>query len=446
LRIVIVGAGAVGSDLAHRISRREHDVVVLEKDPQRLEEIHEQLDCQLVVGNGCDPRVLRDLSIADCDLLAAVTDSDEINIISCLMAHRFGARSRVARVRQEEYYLDDRLILEGVDLAINPHVEAVHAVREILFHTAATDVYEFAGGRLRILGTRVEADALAAGKTLSRLRDLLGERLALVATIIREGQTLIPRGDTVVQPEDQVYLAGERATIDRSLLYFHGRSEPLEKVMIVGANVLGLDLARGLLAAGVKVKLIDRSEEKCRRAAEQLHRALILHGDGTDTELLASEGVEEMDGFVSLSADEETNVMACLLARYYGAGKTICRVERPNYVPLLPLIGIDAAVSPRLSTAARIARFVKSGAVVSAEDLGFSGSEILQLRVGHNCRCSDRTVAEVAFPREAVLVAVVKGDRVIVPHGDTMLHENDQVVVFALPEAVSEVERYFLAR
>ena len=291
MKIIIIGAGAVGFDLAQKISRREHDVVMIERDPERLREVHEHLDCHLVVGNGVNPICLEESGIADCDLFVAVTDRDEINIIACLTAHRLGARVKVARVRQEDYYRHDRLVLDGIDLAINPGLEAVHAMREILFQTAASDIYEFAGGQVRIIGTRVKPDAPVVGKTLVEIESMLAERLALVTTIVRGTETLIPRGDTVIQPEDQVYLAGERGTIDRSLLFFHAGTEPLAKVMIVGANALGLELTRNLLEAGVKVKLIDRNEERCRRAAEQLRRALVLHGDGTDTELLASEGV-----------------------------------------------------------------------------------------------------------------------------------------------------------
>ncbi len=445
MKIVIIGAGAVGHDLAQKISRREHDVVVVERDPEQLRDLQEQLDCHVVAGDGADPSVLEEAGVPGCDLFAAVTDRDEVNIIACLTAQRLGARIRVGRVRGEHYYREGRLFLPGIDLAINPDQEAVHAIRRILFQAAATDIYEFAEGRVRVVGTRVEEDAFVVGKTLLEIHQALGRRVALVTTLVRGEETLIPRGDTVIQKDDRVYLAGERHLIDGSLRYFHTHGERPERVMIVGANAMGLELARDLMAAGIKVKLIDRSEEKCQRAAELLHHALVLHGDGTDRELLASEGVEQTNGFISVSTDEETNIMACLLARYHGAGKTICRVNRPDYVPLLPLIGIDAAVSTRLSTAARIARFVKSGAVVSSESLGFSDSEFLQLHLAPDGRCLGRRLAELSFPREAVIVAVLRAGKIVTPHGDTVLQADDEVFVFALPSALAEVERFFAA-
>lgn len=443
MKIVIVGAGAVGFELARTISRREHDVVLIEKDGALLDTIQEGLDCRFVVGNGVSPAVLREVGMRDTDLFASVTNLDEINIIACQTAHALGAKVKVARVRQEHYYQDHRLLLDGVDLAINPDHEAVHAIREILFQTGATEVHEFAGGKVRIIGAKVEPDSKVEGKTLAEINRTLGQRIALVTTIVRGDQTLIPRGDTVIEADDEVFLAGTRRTVDRSLIYFRARGRRLSRVMIVGANAMGRELARDLVSAGVKVKIIDRSEEKCRRAAEQLRHALVLHGEGTDSDLLETEGVADMDGFVSVSSDEETNIMACLLARHHGAAKTVCLVDRTDYVPLLPLLGVDSAVSPRLSTSTWISRFVKRGAVISAETLGYSGSEILQLRVGEGCPWLGKPLSEVEFPRDAVMGAVLKRGRVETPTGETILQAGDEVVVFALPNGVATVEDFF---
>lgn len=443
MKIVIIGAGAVGFGLSQTISRREHDVVLVEKNPELLASLQEQLDCRFVVGSGVSPNVLRDVGMRDCDLFAAVTNRDEINIIACQTAHALGARVKVARVRDEEYYLENNLLLDGIDKAINPDHEAVHAIRETLFQTGATEVHEFADGKVRIIGTKVEDGSWVTGRTLLEINRELGQRIALVITIVRDGQTLIPHGGTVIQADDQVFLAGARRTVDRSLMYFRKQTRRLSKVMIVGANAMGRELARDLLAAGVKVKIIDRNEDKCRRAAEQLRHALVLHGEGSDADLLESEGVADMDAFVSVSSDEETNIMACLLARHHGAIRTACLVDRPDYVPLLPLLGVDAAVSPRLSTSNWIARFVKRGAVINAESLGYSGAEILQLRVGDDFPNKGAALADLNFPQGAVMGAIIKQGRVMTPRGDTILNLGDEAVVFALPDDVAAVEAFF---
>ena len=443
MKIVIIGAGAVGFELARTISRREHDVWLVERDQGRIDDAAESLDCRFVAGNGVSPAVLREVGMRDCDLFAAVTDRDELNIIACQTAHALGARIKVARVRDEDYYDGSQLILDGVDLAINPDHEAVGAIREILFQTGATEVHDFAGGKVRIVGARVEKGSRVEGRTLAEIHSDLGERIALVTTIVRGEHTLIPRGDTMVEADDQVFLAGQRRTVGRSLIYFGSGGRRLQKVMILGANAMGRELARDLLAAGVRVKIIDPDPERCRRASQQLKHALVLRGGGTDADLLESEGAAEMDGFVAVSADEETNILACLLARHQGAGKTVCLVDRPDYVPLLSLVGVDAAVSPRLSTSAWIARFVRRGAVVSAETLGYSGAEILQFKVGRGNPWLGRPLGGIHFPRDAVIAAVLKRGRVITPRGDTVLAPGDDVVVFALPDGVGPVEDFF---
>lgn len=443
MKIVIVGAGAVGFELARTISRREHDVILVEKTQEKIDRAAEYVDCRFVLGSGVNPELLRELGMADCDLFAAVTDSDEVNIIACQTAHALGAKVKVARVRQEEYYLDHRLILDGVNMAINPDHEAVHAIRMVLFQTGASEVHEFAGGKVRIVGARVEVGSTVEGQTLAEINRKLGTNIALVTTIVRGDKTLIPRGDTRILADDQVFLAGRRATVDRSLIYFRAETRKLTKVMIVGANAMGRELARDLITAGVKVKLIDRNEEKCRLASEQLRHALVLHGNGTDSTLLESEGAAEMDGFVSVSRDEETNIMACLLARHLGAAKTVCLVNRPDYVPLLPMLGVDSAISPRLSTSAWIARFVKRGAVISAESLGYSGSEILQLRVGKGCHWLGNPLKNLEFPEDAVIGAHLQDGQVLTPRGGTLLRAGDEVVVFALSGSAAAVEDFF---
>ena len=445
MKIVIVGAGAVGDDLARRVSRRESDVVVVEMDPEKVQRAQEHLDCRVVEGNGVNPAFLSEVGMTDCDLFCAVTDKDEINIISCLTAHHMGAKVKVARVRSTEYYRSGHLVLDGIDLAINPDLEAVRVMREILWQQAATDVYEFAGGRVRVIGARVGEGAYVTGRSLAQLEKQLGARWALVITIVRDNETLIPHGRTIIQAGDQVYVAGARGAVEKALTYVTPPSSQLQNVMIVGADRTGLQLARELAAHDIRVKLIDPDEARCAYAAEQLRDVMVLNGDGTEVDLLKSEGVDEMDGFVAVADDEETNIMACLLAHYHGPAKTICKVNRPDYVPLLPLLGVDAAISSRLSTSDAIARFVKRGAVVSSHSLGYSGAEIVQFHLDDGLKCLDRPLTQLDFPRNAVIGAVLKRGHVVTPRGDTVLQAGDEVVVFTLPDGVAAVESFFTA-
>jgi len=443
VKIVIIGAGAVGYDLARNLSA-DHDVALVERDQAVLEHAQETLDCNFVQANGVSPAALEQIGMTDCDLFASVTDSDETNLIACLTAHRLGAKMTVARVRDEDYYVGGQTVFEGIKLAINPDHEAAHAIREILFRAGAREAYRFAGGRVRVVAATVEPDSYVAGKSLRQLNKELGSAIALVAAVVREGTTHIPNGDTVLEPDDTIYFTGTRRLVDRSLYYLHAQQEPLQKVMIVGANAMGIELARDLAAAKVKVKLVDPDPERCRVAAEQLHHTLVLNIDPVDTGPLVDEGIGEMDGFVAVGRDEEVNVLSCLLARRQGARRTVCLVNRADYVELLPRLGIDAAVSPRRSTAASIARFVKRGAVISAEQLGFTGAEIVQYELQKNHPAVGTPLHRLDFPRDAVIGAVIKPRGVETPGGSTVLEGGDQVLVFALPSGRAAVEKFFV--
>ncbi len=443
MKIVIIGAGAVGYDLAHNLSASDHDVVLVERNQTVLDKAKETLDCRFVNGSGVAPAALETIGMTDCDLFASVTDSDETNIIACLTADRLGARIKVARVRDEDYYQGGRTVFSGIDLAINPDHEAAHAIREILFRAGAREAYRFAGGRVRVVASTVEPDSYVAGKRLRDLNKELGSSIALMAAIVRDDETLIPNGDTVMQPGDIIYFTGTRRLVDRSLYYIHAQQEPLQKVMIVGANPMGLELARDLIAAKVKVKLVDPDPERCHAASEHLHHALVLNIDPVDTAPLVDEGLGEMDGFVAVGQDEEVNILSCLLARRQGVGRTVCLVDRADYVELLPRLGIDAAVSPRRSSSASIARFVKRGAVVSAEKLGFTGAEILQYRLESGDAAVGVPLHKLNFPRDAVIGAVIKKTGVETPGGQTVLKPGDEVLVFALPAGLAAVETFF---
>jgi len=264
-----------------------------------------------------------------------------------------------------------------------------------------------------------------------------------VAALVRGDTTQIPNGDTVLMPDDTIYFTGTRRLVDRSLYHVHAQQEPLQRVMIVGANPMGVELARDLCSAGIKVKLVDADPERCRVASEQLHHVLVLNIDPVDTMPLVDEGIGEMDGFVAVGADEEVNMLSCLLARRQGATRTVCLVNRVDYIDLLPRLGIDSAVSPRRSTATSIARFVKRGAVISAEALGRTGAEILQYRLEEGHPAVGVPLHELKFPRDAVIGAVIKPQGVETPGGKTVLVPGDEVLVFALPSGLDAVATFF---
>jgi trk system potassium uptake protein len=443
LKIVIIGAGSVGLDLAGHLSAADNDVVLVERDPSILEQAQEELDCRFVAASGVSPAALDAIGMKDCDLFAAVTNLDEINIIASLTASKLGARVVVARVRSDDYYVGGYTVFPEIDLAINPDHEAASRIREILFRAGAREAYLFAGGRVLVVAAKVDPESRVAGKSLQQINSELSGAIALVAVVVRDGRTMIPSGKTVLEPGDTIYFTGTRRLVDRSLFYLHAEQEPLQRVMIVGATPMGVELARDLTAARIKVKLVDPDPEACRQASEQLHHTLVLNIDPVDSPPLVDEGIGEMDGFVAVSQDEEINILSCLLARRQGAGRTVCLVNRTDYVELLPQLGIDAAISPRRATATAIARFVKRGAVVSAEQVGFSSAEILQYRLDKSHPAVGVPLAQLGFPCQAVIGAVIKKHGVETPGGKTVLKPGDEVLVFTLPDCLEEVDRFF---
>jgi trk system potassium uptake protein TrkA len=443
MKILIVGAGAVGSIVASRLSRERHDVTLIESDDRMIAAAQRSLDALVIPGNGASLSVLEKAGVEGSDVMIAVTNADEINILACQQAHRMHVPTKLARVRNTDYYIDDQPAFDGVDAMINPDRVAVDAIRELLLKKAATDFYEFADGRVQVIGARVGAGSMVMGKSLREIEQEVGSRWALVASITRHGKTIIPCGEDVLEEDDQVFLVGRSGKIESALQYIALPSSPVERVMIVGANRIGINLANELSHAGVHVKLIEADAHRAQRASTRVDDALVLHAEATDLDVLRSEGIESMHGFVAASEDEELNLTAALLAKHHGARKTICLLKRPNYVPLSGIIGIDAAVSPRLSTAEAIMRYFRTGNVLSLTTLRDSAAEILELEASKQSAVTDRPLAELEFPRGALIGAIIKPYQVVIPRGGDVIEEGDKVLVFTVPSVARSVQKLF---
>lgn len=443
MKIVIVGAGAVGSIVAQRLSQERHDVTLVESEERIVATAQQTLDCLVLPGNGASYQVLQEAGVEKTDILIAVTNVDEINILACMQAARLGVETKVARVRSNEYYVDDAPAFDGIDAMINPDRVAVQEIHELLLKKAATDIYEFADQRVQVLGAKVGAGSRVADKSLSEIEQEVGTRWALVATITREHRTIIPCGEDVLQEGDQVFLVGRVGKIAEALQYFSPPSHPVESVMVAGANRIGIALADDLAHEGITVKLVDSDPARATRASNRVEKALVLNGDPTDVEFLESEGISEMDGFVAVTDDEEMNLASTLLAKYHGARKTVCLIKRPNYVPLASTIGVDAAVSPRLATANAIMGYFRQGNVLSHTTLRDNDAEVLELEASENSPLLNRPLADLDFPRGAIVAAVIKPYQVVIPRGGDIIEPGDKVLVFALPRVVRTVEKLF---
>lgn len=446
MRIMIIGAGAVGYHLARRLSEEHQDVVVIESDPQRAQMLEEQLDVLTVVGNGASLPVLERAKIDKTDLLLAVTSKDEVNLVSCLAASRMNVRFKVARVSDPEYYRPGSALSReqlGIDLMINPERECAWETFQLLNSEAATDLAQFADGRLQLVGLRVREGAPVANQSMAELDEAMGDRPFITVAVVRDGKTEIPRGTTRIEEGDQIFILAPAAEMPFLPAMAGYRDFKLRRVMIAGGSDEAFYLAQHLAEHGVDCTILDINRKRCAELAETLPKALILHADATDMELLEMEGIEGIDGFVAYTPRDETNMLASLLAKTQGARKVISLIHRFDYVPLVSQVGIDAAVSPRLSTVNAILRYVRRGNVASVATLKGIDAEAIEFDVRPDARVVGRPIVELDFPRGSIVGAIMRNSQVITPRGRDEIRPGDRVVIFALPEAIGEIERLF---
>ncbi len=446
MRVIVVGAGEVGFHLALRLSDERHDVVVIERDPELASRIQSQLDVLVIEGNGASLGPLEKAGVGDADLLLAVTNIDEVNLIACLVAAQFGVSQKVARVSNPEYYERERLRERGrfgADLLINPERECAREILKLLMRTEASDVAEFGEGRIVLLGLPVNPDAPVAQKTLAEIGRQLKDRHFLTVAIDRNGDSIIPDGETRLLPGDEIYLVSEARHLHEAYQLLGLERRRIERVMLLGGGRVGLALATMLEEQGVQPTILERSRDRCLKLAERLDRSLVLHGDATDLELLTQEGISQTDGLAAVTSEDETNLLASLLAKHLGTKKVVTLIKRSEYIPLVTRVGVDAAVSPRLSTANRILERIRGRRVLSMAILERNQAEVMEVQVDAGSSVVGREVHELDLPAGSILGSIQRGEEVVIPRGDTQIEAGDHVVVFALPKAVEETAEFF---
>jgi len=446
VRILIIGAGEVGTYIAERLIREGHDIVVLDRDPQAVARIND-LDVYGVVGDGTDPRVLRENGIDHTDLLLAVSQMDAVNLAVCAFAGRLGATQCVARLSEAVLSEDDAKLTReafGIDFIINPDEEAAREIAGILEGRRVTDSFEFDEGRVRLVGLRVDDGSVLAEKSLAELRGEYVGVDVLVVAIVRGGETIIPRGNHRILVGDRVYMLGARDALSRLV------STEDEKVrsgqprfLIVGGGQVGSRVAARLEAMDADVRLLESDRERSEEIAASLGRTTVLHGDGTNLTALKESGAADTDGFVAVSGDEETNVMSALLARHLGARQVVALVKRTDYIPILKEIGLNAAVNPRLTAAGAILRFVRRGHILQVATFKDIDAEVMELVASEKSKVVGKPLRDVKFPRDAIVGGYSRDDVFGIPNGDTVIEPHDRVIVFAQPSAIPKVESMF---
>ena len=443
MRIVVAGAGKLGYSVAELLADDEFDVVVIENDPKRKDVVQNSLDVLVIEGNACSPTTFRDPDIRNADVLIACTDSDEVNMITCMMAKKNGVKHTVARIRNVDYAINSPEMLNSemkVDLILNPERITAAEIDHILMTPSALNVDDFADGKVRMFEAKLKENSPYANIPL---KDLKIPNDILVAMLFRKHKMIIPRGNDVLLPGDNVYFVGKQEAILAFEQQFTNTYEKLEKALIIGAGRTGRFLAPMLEKQGLMVKVIEKNKERCQMLASMLENGLVLCGDGTDIDLLTEEGVAEADVVVCITEDDKLNLLLALLAKHLGAKKTIVRVTRNEYIELMEKVGVDVVLSSRLLSAGEVLRFVRKGGIVSVSLLEGAQAEALEIIVGAGSEVEGKALRNITLPQECLVCAIVHENEAIIPNGDTVLHANDRIILFAKSELVKSTVPMF---
>jgi trk system potassium uptake protein TrkA len=441
MRVIVVGAGEVGFQLTKFLSAENIEVVVIDKSKDKLKRISEELDVALIEGEGGSPSILKEAGADEADILLAVTDIDEANMIACLVAKvMFQIPRNVARIRNLEYFSNDILLRSlGINPAISPEIEAAKAVIRLVEVPFAADVEDFENGKVRVIGFRLSPDSKLIGKAFKNLN--LTKPKILIGAIQRGNKVLIPAGSDTLKKNDIIYLPAKKEHVDAVCSSIGGVSTPVKRIMIVGGGRIGFYVAKTLEEENLSVKIIERDVERCKFLLKSLKKSIILHGDGSDQKLLEEENINDMDVFAAISNNEELNIMASMLAKSLGVKKVIAIVNRPDYLPLAYNLGIEAVLSPRLITAGTILRYVRSGNILSLTTIAEGKAEIMEAEAKDGSILIGKTLREVELPKKTLIGAIVRGDNVIIPSGDDKIANNDKLIIFTLQESIKQVEK-----
>ena len=453
MKIVILGAGQVGSTVAAELAREErNDVTVVDRNAGLLDQLAERLDIRTVVGHAAHPDVLARAGGAEAEMVIAVTDSDEVNMLACQVAFAlWKTPTKIARVRALEYLATEGLFSQAnvpVDITISPEQLITENIRRLMQYPGALQVLDFAGGKVRMVAVRAKLGGPLVGNPLKVIREHVPDIETRVAAVYRKGQPIIPHGDTKIEEGDEVFFIAAKRDIRTVISELRKLERPVRKVFIAGGGHIGIRLAQALEAT-YDVKLIERDKKRAGEIAERLQRTVVLSDDAADEAILRAEGVADVDVFCAVTNDEKTNILSALLAKKIGAAKVMAIINKPAFADLMQGSAIDVAISPQQITISRLLQHVRGGDVATVHSLRRGAAEAIEL-VAHGTRESsqvvDRAVQDIPLPEGATIGAIVRGDEVLMAHHDTAIRSGDHLIVFVVDRGhIVDVERLFQA-
>ena len=445
MKIIVVGAGEVGIEIIRRLSEENHDILVIEKNSARIDRILESdLDVITIKGSGASAGILRLPELAGSHLLVAVTDSDEINIISCVLAKRLNIPRTVARIRDPEYARELNLFEEhmDIDLAVNPEYATAMEIGQLLTITLPVHTELLANGKILLADFVI--DQTMSNIAEKKLKDVSLPKGCLIVAICRHGDMVIPGGNDSILPGDTVYLLGQAKSINMlSQRIKRNRPKPINDVIIIGGGRIPYYLAEKLNSLNVQVKIIEGSATRCRQLAETLPDTLVLNEDASDLDMLKREGLKETDGFIAATGADEENLIIALSAKQVGVKTVVAVVGRPGYTALVEQLGVDTAISPRLIMVQEIMRFIRGGRIPNLYLLLDGQAEVFELIVQQGSPIAGKSLKELGLPKGAIIGAVSRGEESFIPQGESVIFKHDRLVIFALAQTMQKVESLF---
>lgn len=445
MRIIIAGAGDVGFYLAKMLISEFHDIVMIDKNPKKIQYVESHLDAMTIEGSATSLQVLHDAGIRKADLLVAVTSNEDTNIACAILGKKLGAEKAIARISNVEFLSEkgkNELMQMGIDSVISPEGLAAKEIVRLINRAAVSESFDFSDGKLSMVGISLGEKAEILEKSLMELGVEFPDNKFICVAIQRGSETLIPRGDTRFKLNDHAFFITVPEGSQHILSITGKKKVEINNLMILGASKTGVHAAR-MLEHKYHVKLIEINKEKCMTLTEDLPDSLIVNGDGQDLDLLIEEGLETMDAFIAVTGNSETNIISCLMAKNKGVARTIAQVENIEYIRISKDIGIDTIINKKNIAVNNIFRYIRKGDVVALTGILGMDSEVLEFEVNEGNKITRKPVRKLKFPKTAIIGGVVRDGKGFITLGDFQIQVDDRVVVFCLPEAISEVEAFF---
>ena len=446
MRIVIIGAGEVGFHVAKALSQEDHDITVIDIDPAKCKRASESLDVIVIEGNGASPRNLSEANVQEADYVLCLTRVDEVNLIASQQANELGANKIIARLRNQQYTTQDSIIKPekfGINHVIHPEKEACREIVKLVHHSYATQVTDFESGRMQMIGIRIEKSSPVVGKTVREICDADSEFKFGIVTVIRDGESHVPWSDFIFSHSDIAYFIVKKQHLSALMHMLGKEATETKSIIILGGSKIGRSIAEEL-ENELNVRLIDDNRQKAEWLASKLEQTMVLHGDGTDVELLKAENINDADSFITVTESEKTNLLSGMLAHHLGVKQTVIHLSTTEYMPIVQEIGLGAVISKNMSTVNSILKFISSSqtesSVTTFDEIDV---DVIELSPEPGSKVTTSPLKDIKFPEDSIVGVINHHEKLSIARGTSQLTEEDKVLVFAKSNAVSKLKKLF---